>query len=673
MWPLQDRLKLRDSKEDLALCFARTGGKQDIKFLNANFSLDTQGFTKEDVLAVVPIKHVWQVLSQKSASAAASRRPTLARGSGAGASAGGASLRKGVLPGGGAGGAGAGVGAAAADEEGKGLSAWVSRWTVSAQKTSSKEKTHISLRKTFLFHSKSDKGPPKGVLPVDLYNAERAGPTQVDLLATGDGWQLAKGVARPQVCLVFENSAVADKWLDELTKRTPRGAVARQFGVPLWFFEARGEVMPQVFLDCVRYIYGRCLQTKELFRQGGDSDDVKFLRSEYNAGAVPALDKITDPHTIAGLLKTWLSELPEPLLTYDLFSEFMTAMKLSPEQQIKSMQNSIAKIPKINQRVLWILSQLLKLVHDQGAVNFMHSGNLSVIFAPKIIHPKADINITYKTQPVFNQVAEMLIVQNDVIFSTAVHSTPPDWTFILDPNRPPVAGGQGGGGATGRQVLSESLAAAAAPAPVAVAAAAPAPLAAPVAAVPKAGASLRGSTAESPPPPPPPPAGMKAPAKSAAPADLPPPPPPPPPPFGVGLPAASALPPPVNLPPPINLPPPPGAASLPPPPGAAALPPPPPPSVAASASIAPVPVPVKVAPLAAAAPVKTPLTVTRGAPSGSLSARSGVTIEAALAENERWRVDNERLRAENDRLKAEVTRLNGELAEKKEILAKFFG
>ncbi len=65
----------------------------------------------------------------------------------------------------------------------------------------------------------------------------------------------------------------------------------------------------------------------------------------------------------------------------------------------------------------------------------------------------------------------------------------------------------------------------------------------------------------------------------------------------------------------------------------------------------------------------------RNVQGGALSARvqsGGVTMEAVLAENERWRVDNERLRAENDRLKAEVGRLNSELAEKKEILAKFF-
>lgn len=655
MWPLQDKLKLRDAKDDFCLCFVRAGG-QDVKFLNANFSLECQGFAGQDVLAVVPLKHAWQVLTTAKG-AAAGKRPALARGSGAMSSP-VSSLRKGVLPG--AGGAPAAVGGGgaggAAGEESKGLSAWVSKWTVTAQKTSSKEKTHVTLRKTFLFYSKSEKGPPKGTVPVDLYNVERVSPTQVDLLATGDGWQLAKGVARPQVCLVFDNAALADKWFDELTKRTPRGAALRQFGVPLWYFEARGEVMPQVFLDCVRYIYGRSLQTKELFRQGGDSDDVKFLRGEFNAGQVPALDKIADAHTIAGLLKTWLTELPEPLLTYALFSEFMTAMKLSPEQQIKSLQNSIAKIPKINQRVLWILTQLLKLVHDQGAVNFMHSGNLSVIFAPKIIHPKADINLTYKTQPVFNQITEMLIVQGDQIFSTTLHSTPPDWSFILDPNRAPM----------------QAAAAAPVPVPVAVAIAAvpPPPIAAPVAAV---------VPVALPPPPPPPtqagpgpvPAGrgagggaLKVPAKagplhasapgafpSAPPSDLPPPPP-----------SISAVP--VGAPLPSNLPPPPGAAGLPPPPSVGALPPPPAPAGVAAA-LPPPP--------AAKTAVKAAFASPRLSSGGSTPrASGGITVEAALAEIERWRADNEKLRSENDKLKSEVSKLKEELEEKKQILAKFF-
>ncbi len=113
------------------------------------------------------------------------------------------------------------------------------KWSVKGSKTSSKDKTFISIRKNFFFYSKSEKGPAKGTVPLDLYNAERVSPTQIDLVATGDGWQLAKGkglrreffliltpllgVERPQICLGFDTPAIADKWLDELTKKTARG------------------------------------------------------------------------------------------------------------------------------------------------------------------------------------------------------------------------------------------------------------------------------------------------------------------------------------------------------------------------------------------------------------------------------------------------------------------
>ena len=68
----------------------------------------------------------------------------------------------------------------------------------------------------------------------------------------------------------------------------------------------------------------------------------RFLRTEYNCGRAAALEAY-GPHTVAGLFKTWLSELAEPLLTYSLFSEFMTAMKLDDAQRIAVSIGRIAQ------------------------------------------------------------------------------------------------------------------------------------------------------------------------------------------------------------------------------------------------------------------------------------------------------------------------------------------
>lgn len=49
------------------------------------------------------------------------------------------------------------------------------------------------------------------------------------------------------------------------------------------------------------------------------------LQNSFNAQQRNAKDH--DPHTVAGCLKRYLRELPEPLLTYDLYPEFMSAVQ----------------------------------------------------------------------------------------------------------------------------------------------------------------------------------------------------------------------------------------------------------------------------------------------------------------------------------------------------------
>ncbi len=107
MWPLQDRLKLRDAKDDLAACTVNARGK--FKFINSNFSLLQQGFLLEglcmrflclhlffkkkmlcivsDTIAVLPLKHVGTLLQAK-ASGSSIRKGTVRGGAGTGSAPG---------------------------------------------------------------------------------------------------------------------------------------------------------------------------------------------------------------------------------------------------------------------------------------------------------------------------------------------------------------------------------------------------------------------------------------------------------------------------------------------------------------------------------------------------------------------------------------------------------
>ncbi len=63
------------------------------------------------------------------------------------------------------------------------------------------------------------------------------------------------------------------------------------------------------------------LEIEGIFRQSGSSSLVEYYRDQYDQGVEVDIFKCPDPHTIAGLLKLYLRELPEPLFPFDMYKE----------------------------------------------------------------------------------------------------------------------------------------------------------------------------------------------------------------------------------------------------------------------------------------------------------------------------------------------------------------
>lgn len=55
----------------------------------------------------------------------------------------------------------------------------------------------------------------------------------------------------------------------------------------------------------------------------GSGRDKKVLRTWWDAGYYVHMDNCESPHLAASMLKNFLSELPDPLLTYKLYDQFM--------------------------------------------------------------------------------------------------------------------------------------------------------------------------------------------------------------------------------------------------------------------------------------------------------------------------------------------------------------
>lgn len=109
---------------------------------------------------------------------------------------------------------------------------------------------------------------------------------------------------------------------DSQTPQVP-ALPSHQFGVTLQFIKSnhKGVVIPPIVKQIIEYLdCPDALETEGLFRRSANTALVREYQAKINAGEQV---KFEDPHVAAVLLKTFLRELKEPLLTYDLYEEIV--------------------------------------------------------------------------------------------------------------------------------------------------------------------------------------------------------------------------------------------------------------------------------------------------------------------------------------------------------------
>uniref|UniRef100_A0A8H7NJV2 Rho-GAP domain-containing protein n=2 Tax=Clonostachys TaxID=110564 RepID=A0A8H7NJV2_BIOOC len=93
-----------------------------------------------------------------------------------------------------------------------------------------------------------------------------------------------------------------------------------------------------------------------------------------------------DVNSVTGLLKQFLRDLPDPLLTSEHHDSFVAAAKHDDDVARRdSMHAIINSLPDPNYATLRALSLHLYRVMDNAHVNRMNSHNLAVIFGPTIM------------------------------------------------------------------------------------------------------------------------------------------------------------------------------------------------------------------------------------------------------------------------------------------------
>ncbi|XP_054644190.1 rho GTPase-activating protein 6-like isoform X2 [Dunckerocampus dactyliophorus] len=155
--------------------------------------------------------------------------------------------------------------------------------------------------------------------------------------------------------------------------------------------------VPRIVELCCQHLESHGLQTVGIFRVGSSKKRLRQLREELDQGWELHLDEQHSVHDVAALLKEFLRDMPDPLLTRELYTAFINTTLLDQVEQEKAIQLLVFLLPPCNcdtlQRLLCLLSSVAEHADDtmdesgdKKPGNKMTSLNLATILGPNLLH-----------------------------------------------------------------------------------------------------------------------------------------------------------------------------------------------------------------------------------------------------------------------------------------------
>ncbi|XP_068513734.1 rho GTPase-activating protein 8 isoform X12 [Anas acuta] len=168
----------------------------------------------------------------------------------------------------------------------------------------------------------------------------------------------------------------------------------------------KGELIPPVMKETVSYLKRKGLQVEGLFRRSASVQTIKDVQKLYNQGKSVNFDYYHDIHIPAVILKTFLRELPQPLLTFECYDHILGITSVESSLRVTRCKQIIHGLPEHNYVVLkylicflhmcrWPLVRDLQAPLDsqrtevscESIYNRMTASSLACVFGLNLIWP----------------------------------------------------------------------------------------------------------------------------------------------------------------------------------------------------------------------------------------------------------------------------------------------
>ncbi|XP_061739128.1 si:zfos-588f8.1 isoform X3 [Nerophis ophidion] len=195
-------------------------------------------------------------------------------------------------------------------------------------------------------------------------------------------------------------------------KKSEEESGGQHFGVRVSHLVSEKNPVPMVLEMMLEHVEMQGLYTEGIYRKSGSANRMKELHQRLEND--PHLVCLEDYpiHTVTGLVKQWLRELPDPLMTFIHYNEFLHAVELPDKQeQLYAIYKVLEELPTANFNTLERLIFHLVRVCKEEAHNRMSPNSLAIVFAPCVLRcpDGADPLLSMKDVAKTTTCVEMLI------------------------------------------------------------------------------------------------------------------------------------------------------------------------------------------------------------------------------------------------------------------------
>uniref|UniRef100_A0AAQ5XTT5 Rho-GAP domain-containing protein n=1 Tax=Amphiprion ocellaris TaxID=80972 RepID=A0AAQ5XTT5_AMPOC len=211
--------------------------------------------------------------------------------------------------------------------------------------------------------------------------------------------------------------------------RTVAAKHTRLFGVSLFELQEKGLVedgVPLVVQTMVEHLRKHALQQEGLFRVNGNVRAVETLKQQLESGEDVDLLSQSDTSTVASLLKQYLRELPEGLVSSTVQQALIQHYReCGDDGSWSDLKNLLQQLPDIHLSLLCYLCHFLTLVENNHKDNRMTALNLATVFGPSVFHVAPGFE-AIKDQNVCNKIMVKLIQNYSSIFEASTDKVEED-------------------------------------------------------------------------------------------------------------------------------------------------------------------------------------------------------------------------------------------------------